>query len=132
MRNERARGITADGKPIFSEAHEHTYVAAWLDSHKIFWAHPANGELRHPVVAKRLKRMGVKPGIPDFLIFDKPPREAGCVGAALELKALDGGKPRPAQADFMDNLVQRGWMCGWHRGADAAIRWLESLGYGAR
>ena len=53
-------------------------------------------------------------------------------GVALELKALDGGKPSEKQMEFMDRLVQRGWVCGWHRGAEAAIEWLESLGYGKR
>ncbi len=33
------------------------------------WFHAANGERRHISTAKRLKRMGVKPGIPDLCII---------------------------------------------------------------
>jgi len=127
MRNYRARGISKDGRPIFDETHEHCVVAEWLDANKVFYAHPANGEWRHPVTAKKLKRMGVKAGCPDFLIFQ--PSGAHNKPTALELKALDGRAPSVDQVAFMAGLELCGWVIGWHRGADTAIKWLESLGY---
>ena len=127
MRNYRARGITKDGQPIFDEYFEHCAVAAWLDANGVFYAHPANGEWRHPVTAKKLKRMGVKPGCPDFLIFS--PSGAQNKPTALELKAVDGRGPSDVQQAFLTALGAFGWHVGWHRGADAAIRWLEGLGY---
>ena len=135
MKNVRARGVTKDGKPIFPESVEHVRVAEWLDANQVFYFHPANGELRHPRVARQLKNMGVKPGVPDFVILDRPhnqPIGNGIVGVGLELKALDGAKPSEKQMDFMDRMVQRGWLCGWHRGAEAAIEWLKELGYEKR
>jgi hypothetical protein len=33
------------------------------------WTHIASGELRDKVTAARLKRMGVKPGWPDFILI---------------------------------------------------------------
>lgn len=66
--------------------------------------------------------MGVKAGVPDFLIFDEPQ-------VAFELKALDG-KITEQQMTWLNDLSSRGWIAGWCRGASNAIEWLESLGYG--
>jgi hypothetical protein len=130
MSNYRARGVTFDHKPIFDETHEQCTVAAWLDLHGIMYCHPANGEWRHPATAKKLKRMGVKPGVPDILIFT--PSGLANKPTALELKAVDGATPSKAQRCWLDNLERLGWTTGWAKGADAAIRWLEELGYGRR
>jgi hypothetical protein len=127
VRNYRAKAIK-DGQPVFSEDHEQGILVAWLDTNHIFYTHVPNGGWRHPATARRLKRMGVKPGCPDILIFDPSPRH-NCP-TALELKALDGDPPTVLQQGFMANLMRNGWIVGWNRGADAAIKWLESLGYG--
>lgn len=127
MRNYRARGITNDGKPIFDEAHEHVAVAQWLTVNQIFFTHAPNGEWRHKATARKLKRMGVRAGCPDFLIFD---RNRQGRPTALELKALDGRTPSEDQKTFLDALQRLGWSVSWQRGADAAIKWLEEVGYG--
>lgn len=137
MPNYRARGVTADGKPIFSEAIEQERVAAWLDAHGVFWFHPANevppmmGPRNiHMAWLQRQKRQGVKAGVPDIIILDAPTVLTGFIGAAVELKALDGAEPTKAQLDYLDAMSKRGFATGWFRGADAMIEWLTTLGYG--
>ena len=137
MRNYRARGVTPDGKPIFAEAHEHEVVAAWLTMHGIFFIHVPNEGKRSWQTGKQLKRMGMVKGCPDFLIFDGVPFTVGqdfVVNrpTALELKAVDGKVPTAEQIAFLSHLRQRGWVADWCRGSEAAIKWLESLGYGGQ
>jgi hypothetical protein len=135
--NYRARGITADNKPIFAEDYEHITVAHWLTIHGVFFIHVPNEGKRSWVTGKKLKRMGMKAGVVDFLIFDPPPNGLlrldvlHAIGAVMELKALDGKKPTQKQIDFMSEMESRGYAIGCFFGSDAAIKWLESLGYGA-
>ena len=58
------------------------------------WVHIPSGELRNKITAYRLKRMGSKPGWPDFLLLDPSGRPF-----FLELKR-EGGRLSPAQKDF--------------------------------
>ena len=130
MRNYRARGVTPDGNPIFAEAHEHEIVAAWLTMHGIFFIHVPNEGKRSWQTGKQLKRMGMTKGVADFLIFSQSPRWGSPVG--LELKAVDGHVPTQAQIAFLVELQECGWVVDWKRGSEAAIKWLESLGYGGQ
>ena len=133
MKNYHARGVTKDGKPIFSEDHEHQLVAAWLNAHGIFWIHAPNGGSRNVIEAKKLKRMGVMAGVCDFIIFDPPPLVLNAVGAVFELKALDGRSPTVEQMTFMNSMSAHNWATGWGKGSEAAIKWLsEYCGYGRR
>lgn len=99
-------------------------VANWLNAKRLFWLHVPNGGSRNVVEAAKLKRMGVRPGCPDFLILS-PPKFLGYSHVALELKSLDGVAPRPTQVAFLKELDRLHWLTGWFRGADAAIKWLE-------
>ncbi len=130
--NYRARGITADNKPIFAEDHEHITVAHWLTVHGVFFIHVPNEGKRSWATGKKLKRMGMMAGVVDFLIFDPPPlrRVIHPKGTVMELKALDGKKPTEKQIQFMYEMESRGYAIGCFFGSDAAIKWLESLGYG--
>jgi|ETNvirnome_2_130_1030620.scaffolds.fasta_scaffold00094_32 hypothetical protein len=50
----------------------HEAVAEYLDrglTDATFWFHPANGEKRPRATAAKLKRMGVKAGVPDIVIL---------------------------------------------------------------
>ena len=58
------------------------------------WIHIPSGELRNKFTAYRLKRMGSKPGWPDFLLLDPSGRPL-----FLELKR-EGGRLSQAQKDF--------------------------------
>jgi hypothetical protein len=53
----------------------------------LIWFHPANGEKRNIITARRLKRMGVKAGIPD-LVFVLPYRDP--IVAFMEIKSSSG------------------------------------------
>jgi len=133
MKQQRARGITKDGKPIFDEDYEHILVADWLRAHNIFFIHVPNSGKRSPAYGKKMKRMGMLAGVSDFLIFDPPPLVLATRGAVLELKALDGKPPSKEQITFLGSMQRRGYEDYWCRGAEAAIKWLsEYCGYGRR
>ena len=98
-------------------------AVAWL-------IHVPNGEYRPKATAKRLKAQGVKPGVPDLLLFWASGR---FVGLALELKRpsrrreRDGGVA-PAQARWLDHLEAQGWCCviawDWQEAATEIVRYL--------
>lgn len=64
----------------------------------LVWFHPANGEARTAQAGARLKRMGVRAGTPDILIFWES-NHYPCIGA-IELKA-SAGKLSDTQTTFM-------------------------------
>ena len=79
--------------------------------------HCPNGELRNAVVAKRLKRMGVLPGIPDIMI----PVDNGVFnGLGIEVKAKEG-RLSPAQREVIDLLRAADWIVELVRSPDEGI-----------
>ena len=58
---------------IPTEEQEQVTLAHWLDLHKIAWFHPPNGGHRNVIVGRKLKAQGVKRGVPDVMIVDRPP-----------------------------------------------------------
>ena len=100
-----------------SEEREQMKLAAYLDGQKFLWCHVPNGGHRRKVVAASLKRQGVKPGVPDVLIFAP-------IQAAIELKRKSGGSVSANQRKFLDALSNAGWETYIARGADKAIEWL--------
>src|ERR1019366_8525009 len=83
----------------------HMRVAALLRKHARadwLWTHIANGEVRDPRTAGKLKQMGLQPGWPDFVLI--PPRgQLHC----LELKRL-GESRSDAQEDFRFWCIRNG------------------------
>jgi hypothetical protein len=69
--------------------------------------HTPNGGARHPVVARKLKLMGVKAGIPDYLCHYP---SNGFTGLAIELKA-PGGKLTKPQETWLQRLKSIGYRC---------------------
>jgi len=67
--------------------------------------HTPNGGHRLKAVAAKLKRQGVKAGVPDWLIIK--PSGPYC-GLAVELK-VKGGKLSPAQKDVLATFNTSGW-----------------------
>lgn len=63
---------------------------------RVLWWHTPNGEKRDKVTASILKGYGVKPGVPDFLLYDTG---TGYL-YAIEVKAKDG---------YLSDS-QKGWM----------------------
>jgi hypothetical protein len=98
FRSRRQRGV-APPPPL--EFQMHCMVAdtlkRWAAPNWVFTHFPA-GERRDEITGARLKRMGVVPGIPDFLLF--PPQHAPKPQTHfLELKRR-GNKLTGAQAEF--------------------------------
>lgn len=94
------------------ELHLHEAVVQHLEisgSPEVLWFHCPNGEYRDIATAVRLKRMGVKKGVPDLLFFT-PHGE----NLALELKAK-GGRLSEDQHRFQERWALNG---GFFRAAD--------------
>jgi hypothetical protein len=76
-------------------------IKAYRLPHVLIW-HVPNGEKRSPRTAKRLKEMGVTPGVPDFGFI------AGLRGPGfLELKKEDG-RLSEEQLDFVATAARYG------------------------
>ena len=113
-----------------SETDEQIILAAWLDQMRLLWCHVPNEIRCEPKYRYKRRRIGVKPGVPDVLIFTRPPTNPNCSGVALELKRHKGGRITPRQNEWLENLGASGWLTTVANGADEAIRWLRKLGYG--
>ena len=75
--------------PVPTEHEEQQALAQWLDLvvGPRAWCHVPNGGARRKVEAARMTAIGVKPGVPDILIFRRPPLRPEARGVAIELKA---------------------------------------------
>jgi len=109
---------------------EQAKLANWLDGRQILWCHPANEGARSGRFGASLKQQGLKRGVPDVLIFTRPPRGDYC-GVAIELKRADGsGRVSPEQREWLDGLARAGWCVFVAHGWEAAVRVLvHDLGY---
>lgn len=87
------------------------------------WFHPANGEYRDKATAGRLKRMGVRPGVSDFILIAPP---AGRVHA-LELKRR-GEMPSEAQKAFLALVCGAGGQAGTADTFEGALTILKGWG----
>lgn len=86
-------------------------TAQYLDLQGWRWTHFPAGEYRPGKVGAKLKRMGLKRGVPDVLIFEPGKyRVAGqrYSGVAIELKSPKG-KPTKEQQEWLAALKDRGW-----------------------
>jgi hypothetical protein len=63
-----------------------------------YFTHIANGELRSPATAGKLRGLGVRPGAPDLVLVGRSPEHAGAHW--MEVKRDAKAKLRPAQAAF--------------------------------
>ena len=117
-----------------SEHDQQKMVADWLDANRIkFFAVPNAGR-RSPQMAAKLKAEGMKVGIPDLIILTPPPSMAasGVTGAVIEMKQ-PGRKPTDEQREWLNWFCEQNhWAATACYDAGAAIKWLESLGYGRR
>ena len=114
--------------PVRSEESEQIALCKWLDFTGANYCHVPNGGLRSRLEAVRFKRMGVRPGMPDILIFSVPVG-LPCNGVAIELKRRQGGRVTPVQKLMLERLEEDGWITRVCRGSDEAIDFLTGLGY---
>lgn len=116
-------------KQIPNESVEQRALVRWLDMKGVLFCHVPNGGKRNIGVAKKMKAEGVKPGVPDVLVFDRPPKAPHHVGVAIELKRQKRGQVSEHQRQWLGWLEHRGWAVRACNGADEAVKWLEGLGY---
>lgn len=129
-----------------SETQESIDFARWLRRRGLVFCHVPNEGRRGRVEAVTLKRMGVSAGVPDFLIFEPPPRftlgwvasgaridgdgffvRACAVG--VEMKRSRGGRLSDAQRGWLEALEARGWVAFSCAGCAEAVARMESLGF---
>lgn len=82
--------------------------------------HAANGGSRHPAEARKLKDMGVMPGVAD-LCFVLPGGGAGFI----ELKA-GKGRQSPSQKAFQETATDKGALYAVCRSLDEVLTTLKS------
>ena len=75
-----------------------------------------------------MRKMGCKPGVPDFIVITRPPAFPDVVGVVLELKA-SGGKVTRAQRDWLDDFQDARWLAFLAVGAGDAINKFKACGY---
>ena len=107
-------------------------IAQWLDLHGVLWCHVPNEGRHKPQYRAKMAALGLKPGVPDILIFDLPPEEPEARGVAIELKRAKGGRVSKVQQEWLEELGGRGWVCSVCEGIDEALDLLRELGYGRR
>lgn len=117
---------------IPTEDAEQQVVVQWLELHRLHFTHIPNGGWRHVATARRLKSLGVKPGVPDLLVFERPPARPDAPGVAIEMKRSRGGRVSEEQERWLAHLERQGWVVAVCHGADEAIELLQSLGFGRR
>jgi hypothetical protein len=112
------------------ERHEQKVLAQYLDIKGLLWCHVPNEGKRGVLGGAEMKRQGLKSGVPDVLIFEKPPKYPDVIGVAIELKRMDKSRaPTEAQYRWLNHLAARQWLCNWFNGADDAIKWLQGMGW---
>lgn len=128
---------TAQGtdRRIPTEHQEQSAVCQWLNAHRILYAAIANGShlagspKQRAIQMARLKREGLRPGMPDIFLISAPPGhpEARCW---VEMKRSKGGRLSLAQAERHEVLRKHGDIVIVAHGAGEAIDALQQLGFG--
>ncbi len=79
---------------------------------KVLFCHIANERQTTPKRGAKLKRMGVRSGMPDVMIFqykiNKDTGKLTSVGLAIELK-IKPNKPSKNQLEVLEQLNKQGW-----------------------
>lgn len=114
---------------IPKEEQDQQALAELLDSLRLLWCHVPNEGKRKPQYQAKLKRLGLKSGVPDVIIFDPPPNCHNAKGAAMELKRVKGGKLSSNQESWLAELKNNGWKTAVCKGLDEAINKLKEWGY---
>ena len=102
-------------KYVGSESDFTKSVARYLDSIGVLYTHVANelktnikfskGGKAYSPTGNKLKAMGKKSGVPDFLIFEP---NSSFVGYAIELK-VGSNKTSPEQKEWLKRLENNKW-----------------------
>jgi len=114
-----------------TELKQQIYLFDWIRTHESqyellrFIFHVPNGGFRHISTAVKLKRSGVRPGIPDVLILVPMQGYHGC---AIEMKA-GKNKTTPEQKRWLEDLKNFGYsthVCySWIEAARVICEYLD-------
>ena len=96
-------------------------TANLLDLKKLLWCHVANERKTSFQAGARLKKKGVKSGVPDCLIFE--PR-GYYVGLAIELK-IKPNETTDNQIKWLTELSLKNWHCVVCYNIDEVIKVLD-------
>lgn len=102
-----------------TESQEMQVLAQYLDTKGYLWCHVPNEGRRSPRNGARLKREGVKRGVPDVLIF--APKQI-----AIELKRVKGKPATDEQTAWLYQLSKAGWKTFVANGANEAIAFVKA------
>ncbi len=100
------------------EDSEQIRLCVWLDREKILYYHCPNGGRKSRIAGAKLKRMGVKAGVPDICV---PIASRGYHGLYCELKRKVGGKVSAEQRQWIADLRAQGYYVFVGKGAEEAI-----------
>jgi hypothetical protein len=115
-----------------SEYAECAALVDWLDRHGLTFTHVPLGGLRTQRSGAIMRRLGVRAGCPDYLIFDRPVTAPDARGVAVEMKRRRGATLSTAQRRFIATLEQHGWVVIVAYGAEQAVWELQRLGFGGQ
>ena len=96
-------------------------IIGYLNIKKILYFAIPNGELRTKATGAKLKKMGVKRGIPDIFI---PMPCCEDAGLWLEVKSING-KPTVFQRIWMNDLIEQGYAVHIVKSLNEAIECIE-------
>jgi hypothetical protein len=107
---------------ILSEDDEQTRLAAYLSKKNILFYAIPNGGRRDMLEAIKLKRTGVRSGVPDICI---PIARGAYHGLYIELKRVKGGVLSDNQQFWLEALFAEGYFSQVCKGAVEAIELVE-------
>jgi VRR-NUC domain len=119
-------------KPIDWEGQEQMTLMAEIEvrhpaAFKLMY-HPANGGKRHVMVAIKLKKQGVKAGVPDLVL---PMARGGYFGLYIEFKASPphDAPVSPSQDAYIQCLIAEGYLAvvcrGWREAMEVLGNYLK-------
>ena len=120
--------------PVPTEHVEQSMLLQWVNEHveqwpelRLFYHIPNEGK-RSPVAALRLKREGMKKGVPDNCL---PVARGGYHGLFIELKRVRGGRVSDEQKQWIADLGAQGYkavVCkGWQIAAFEIMHYMEGV-----
>lgn len=122
-------------KPVQWESQEQQALMTWCAWHKdiypeLEWLHHIpNGGRRDRATGERLKKEGVKAGVPDLCL---PVPSKGYHGLYIEMKKASGGAVSPNQKRWIKHLNENGYcavVChGWRQAVEAIKEYLGKRG----
>lgn len=88
------------------------------------WTHIGHGEKRSPATGARLKRMGVQPGWPDFILCSPIPSS---LAHFLELKRRGKGRLSEDQERFQGWCISNGYPHLVSSSFEEVVTWLKAI-----